>query len=352
MADIHKEVKDYYGKVLSTKNDLKTSACTITKPFHPSIKSIMSKIPCEILSKFFGCGLPLPLGCINCKVLDLGCGTGRDCYIVSKLVGENGSVTGLDMTESQLEIARKYVEEYTKNYLHYPSPNMSFVQGQIEDLSAFKDGTFDIIISNCVVNLCPNKDIVLKEAFRVLKQGGEFYFSDMYADRRVTKEANANKVLWGEGLGGALYVNDFLSICRKIGFADPREVERREISITNSQDFSELKKLLGDTRYYSITYRLFKLADLEPNCEDYGQYAVYNGSIEEYPHSYLLDDHHKFEKNKPVLVCGNTASMLQDTWLKQHFKVVGDRKTHYGVFPCGEKVKEEACEPKKGGSCC
>lgn len=120
---------------------------------------------------------------------------------------------------------------------------MSFVQGQIEDLSTFKDETFDIIISNCVVNLCPNKDIVLKEAFRVLKQGGEFYFSDMYADRRVTKEAHANKVLWGEGLGGALYINDFLSLCKKIGFTDPREVERREISITNAQDFSELKKL-------------------------------------------------------------------------------------------------------------
>ena len=65
-----------------------------------------------------------------------------------------------------------------------------------------------------------------------------------------------------------------------------------------------------------------------------------------------MDDHHKFEKNKPVLVCGNTASMLQETWLKQHFKVFGDRSVHYGVFPCGKKVEISEINEKKGGSCC
>jgi len=72
---------------------------------------------------------------------------------------------------------------------------------------------------------------------------------------------------------------------------------------------------------------------------DYGQYAIYLGTIKEFPNGYLLDDHHKFEKNKPFLVCGNTASMLlEETWLKQHFKIVGDRSVHYGVFPCGPKM--------------
>ena len=355
MAEIYEDVKTYYGKVLSTKNDLKTSACTFTKPLHPSVRSIISHIPTEILQKFYGCGLPIPLGCQNCSVLDLGCGSGRDCYIAAKLVGPKGSVTGLDMTDSQLEVARKYVDEYNKNYLQYPNPNINFLQGYIEDLSGVKSDTIDIVISNCVVNLSPRKDLVLKEAWRVLKQGGEFYFSDVYSDRRMSKEAQDNKILYGECISGALYINDFISLCKKVGFTDPRELERREITITNAQDFSEHKKLLGETRFYSITYRLFKLNDLEPNCEDYGQVAFYKGSIEEYPHSYLLDDHHKFEKNKPVLVCGNTAFMLQDTWLKQHFKVDGDRKTHYGEFPCGKKVIDEAsCDPKekKGGSCC
>ena len=352
MTEIHEDVKTYYSKVLSSKDDLKTSACTISKAPHPSIKEILSKIPSEILQKFYGCGFPIPLGCEKCSILDLGCGTGRDCYIAAKLVGPQGSVIGIDMTDTQLDVARKYVDEYTKNYLQYPSNNMIFIQGYIEDLSGVKSDTIDMVISNCVVNLSPRKDLVLKEAFRVLKKGGEFYFSDVYSDRRLSKEAENNKILYGECISGALYINDFLSLCKKIGFLEPREMERREISISSAKDFYEYKKLLGETKFYSITYRLFKLENLEPNCEDYGQFAMYLGTIVEYPHSYLLDDHHKFEKNKPALVCGNTASMLQETWLKQHFKVVGDRSTHYGQFPCGTKVIENSFVEKKGGSCC
>ena len=123
----------------------------------------------------------------------------------------------------------------------------------------------------------------------------------------------------------------------------------------SSEKMVQLKNLLGETKYFSITYRLFKLKDLEPNCEDYGQYAIYLGSIAESPNSYLLDDHHKFEKNKVSLVCGNTASMLQDTWLQKHFKVFGDRSVHYGVFPCGKKIDESnTCNENSDnkGSCC
>ena len=133
-----------------------------------------------------GCGLPIPFGCENCCILDLGCGTGRDCYIASKLVGPNGSVIGVDMLESQLDIAKKHVADFSQNYLKYGSSNMTFIQSYIEDLSMIKNETIDIVISNCVICLCPQKDLVLKEVFRVLKKGGEFYFSDMYADRLET----------------------------------------------------------------------------------------------------------------------------------------------------------------------
>ena len=220
MADtqIHEDVKTYYGKVLSSKNDLKTSACTMSKPFHPSIKKIISQIPNEILEKFYGCGLPIPYGCNNCTFLDLGCGTGRDCYIAAKLVGSEGSVIGLDMLDTQLDVAKKYVSEYTKDVLKYENENMRFVQGYIEDLSSIKSESIDIVISNCVLNLSPRKDLVLKEAYRVLKPGGEFYFSDVYSDRRLTKEAENNKVLYGECISGALYINDFLALCKRLVF--------------------------------------------------------------------------------------------------------------------------------------
>lgn len=176
------------------------------------------------------------------------------------------------------------------------------------------------------------------------------YFSDLYSDRRISKEAKESITLLGEGMGGAQYCNDFLKLCREIGFLEPREYDRREIDIySKSSEMKELKKLLGETKFYSITYRLFKL-DLEPHCEDYGQYAIYKGTIENMESAYLLDNHHKFEKNKPKLVCGNTADMLSNTWLKRHFEVIGDKKVHYGVFPCDKLVQEEKIAAQKG--CC
>ena len=90
-----------------------------------------------------------------------------------------------------------------------------------------------------------------------------------------------------------------------------------------------LAELLGEAKFYSLTYRLFKLPDgrLETLCEDYGQFAVYKGTIEGNTHAYSLDDHHRLETGKPFLVCGNTASMLGETWLGKHFEITGDRST-------------------------
>ena len=98
----------------------------------------------------------------------------------------------------------------------------------------------------------------------------------------------------------------------------------------------ELKLVVGNAKFSSVTYRCFKLDNLETLCEDYGQVAVYKGSIDTMPHHYVLDDHHVFETGKPVLVCGNTASMVGESkMLGPHFSVMGDRSKHYGEFPCG-----------------
>lgn len=160
-------------------------------------------------------------------------------------------------------------------------------------------------------------------------------------------------MLWGECLSGALYIEDFKRICHKVGFADPRQLSISEIEVHDP----ELKAITGNIRFYSILYRCFKIPSLETLCEDYGQVAYYLGTIEGSPDKYALDDHHVFEKNKPMLVCGNTASMVEDSWLKPHFKVVGDRSHHFGLFPCGPGaadpmagVQAASCGP--GGACC
>jgi len=353
-------VKKYYGETLQTKDDLKTTACTQAGRLHYLIEQIIANdIPDEILEKYYGCGGCIPMGCQGLNMLDLGSGSGRDCYICSKLVGESGKVFGVDMTDPQLEVANKYIEEYTKK-LGYSQPNLKFFKGFIElldDIPEFKkpENKIDICISNCVVNLSPRKDQVLQGVYNLLKKGGEFYFSDVYCDRRVPEIIRKNEILHGECIAGAMYVNDFISLAKKIGFTDPRIVSVREMKVTQQS----LKNLLGEAKFYSITFRLFKLEDLEENCEDYGQYAIYNGTIEGFPHSYALDKDHKFETNKPNLVCGNTASMLKDSWLGKYFTVFGDRKTHFGQFQnCGNVVGKGLSEtetqksPSTSSSCC
>lgn len=100
----YKNVQDYYGKVLATSKDLKTSACTASGRPHPHIIDIMRNVPAEVRDKFYGCGAPLPLGIDGLKVLDLGSGSGRDAYVCAALVGEQGQVTGIDMTQEQIQV--------------------------------------------------------------------------------------------------------------------------------------------------------------------------------------------------------------------------------------------------------
>jgi ubiquinone/menaquinone biosynthesis C-methylase UbiE len=114
---------------------------------------------------------------------------------LSDFPGHAGSVIGLDMTDEQLQVARKHVQDYTE-LLGYSRPNMQFVKGYIENLAeaGIQDESVDMIISNCVVNLSPDKASVIREVYRALAKGGEFYFSDMYCDRRLPKAVKQNEV--------------------------------------------------------------------------------------------------------------------------------------------------------------
>ena len=325
----YKHVKEYYGKILESTSSLKTSACTMSNKPSKIISDIMKKIPIEIKNKYYGCGTTIPMGIEGLTILDLGSGSGQDCYIAASLVGENGKVIGVDMTEEQLEVANKYLETYT-NILQYKKPNMEFKKGYIEYLDKLNipNNSIDIVVSNCVVNLSPDKPKVIKGVYDLLNEGGSFYFSDVYCDRRLNDNVKNNKILWGECIAGALYIEDFKRICHSIGFIEVREIERSIIEITEPT----LKNIVGNANFYSITYNLFKINSLETLCEDYGQYAIYKGTIPTKEHYYNLDNHHKLITNKPMLVCGNTADMLSKTWLAKYFNVYGDKSIHYGLF--------------------
>lgn len=347
---IHSEVQDYYGNELQNTNDLKTNACCtlVAPPKH--IMNALRKVHDEVQAKYYGCGLTIPNKVEGLRILDLGSGSGRDCYIAAQLVGENGSVVGVDMTDQQLEVANRHLE-YHREVFGYKKSNVTFVKGNIERLDElnFEPESFDLIISNCVINLAMDKQKVLNDAYRLLKKGGEMYFSDVYSDRRVPQKLQDDRVLWGECISGALYWNDFLNIAKKAGFTDPRSVEDKPVTVENP----DLEELLGEIKFYSVTYRLFKIDGLESDCEDYGQAVAYKGNIEGSEHAFDLDEHHHFSKGKIMSVCGNTYRMLNDTRFKDAFEFYGDWSTHFGIFEgCGGNIPFTSASSGEAASCC
>lgn len=331
---MHDLVQDYYGKQLTSSSDLKTSACCDISQVPQWLKPLLARVHPAVVERYYGCGLVCPSDLNGLRVLDLGCGAGRDVFLLAQLVGESGQVVGVDMTPEQLAVARDY-QRFHAEQLSFD--NVSFLQGFIERLDQLplEPGSFDVIVSNCVVNLSPDKPSVLAGVKRLLKPGGELYFSDVYCDRRLPQALRQDPVLYGECLGGALYWNDFARLAKAAGFIDPRLVEDRALEITDA----ELATRLGEHRFYSATYRLFNLPELEDACEDFGQAVRYLGTSEQQPHAFVLDKHHRFAAGRIYPVCGNTYDMLKHSRFATHFDFYGDAQRHFGLFEgCGSAI--------------
>mmetsp|Transcript_29592 Transcript_29592/g.28321 ORF Transcript_29592/g.28321 Transcript_29592/m.28321 type:complete len:361 (+) Transcript_29592:103-1185(+) len=327
------DVSDYYGEVLQQSSDLKTNACCTIEEIPLYMKKALNNIHDDVMMKYYGCGLVHPENLSGASICDLGCGAGRDCYILSQLVGEEGRVVGVDFTEDQLKVARD-TETWHMEKFGYKKSNVEFLSSFIESMP-LEDQSFDVIVSNCVVNLSPDKKAVLMEAYRLLKPGGEMFFSDVYSSSRIPLDLKKDPVLWGECLSGCLYWNDFLRLAKECGFKDPRLVKDAPITIENDA----MKTLLGPIEFFSATYRMFKIDELEPDCEDYGQAVIYKGNIKDHPYVYALDSHHKIKTGKVFPVCGNSYRMLKDTRFASAFEFIGDFSRHYGLFEgCGKGI--------------
>jgi arsenite methyltransferase len=171
-----------------------------------------------------GCGNPVAISKIKegDTVLDLGCGAGFDCFLASKKVGQMGKVIGIDMTEEMIERAKMNAGKLGKK-------NVEFVLGEIENLP-IKDNSIDVIISNCVINLTPDKNQSFKEAYRVLKTGGRIYLSDIVLLGELTDEQKNDKNLISGCVAGALQKEDYISKIEKAGFKVNILSENKEIS--------------------------------------------------------------------------------------------------------------------------
>ncbi|MGC2034436.1 MAG: arsenite methyltransferase [Thermoplasmata archaeon] len=161
-----------------------------------------------------GCGNPTAILGLSSgqSVLDLGSGAGIDCFLAAKKVGARGSVLGVDMTPEMVAKARENARKGSY-------PNVEFRLGEIEHLPV-GDASIDVVISNCVICLAPDKEKVYREAFRVLRPGGRLAFSDMVATRPISADQRADASLWLSCASGALEVNTVKRLLRRLGFVD------------------------------------------------------------------------------------------------------------------------------------
>lgn len=347
-------VKQYYGETLQSSGDLKTDACCTESAPPRHVIDALAAVHDDVSARYYGCGLAIPAVLEGLRVLDLGCGAGRDVFALAKLVGPTGEVVGVDMTDEQLEIARSH-EAWHAEQFGYDAPNTRFIKGYLETLDELdlEPGSFDLIISNCVINLCTDKPAVFRAAHKLLKPGGELYFSDVYSDRRVPQNLIDDPVLYGECLSGALYWGDYNSIAIAAGFGDPRVVEHRVLKIIDRA----LKAKVEPIKFASVTARLMKLEQLDVACEDYGQAVIYKGGVQGMETIFDLDVEHQIEAGRIFPVCGNTLAMLAETRFAPYFDTVGAGETHFGLFPgCAapnvfaETVTESG--PAPVGGCC
>lgn len=330
------DVQEYYGKTVTKTDDLELKACTQLPTKLPKyVRQALSEVADEVSARYYGCGLILPEVLEGKSILDLGSGAGRDCYMLSKLVGEKGNVVGIDMTEEQLECANRYHEYHREKY-GYSKANTKFVKGFIEKLieAGCQENYFDIIVSNCVINLSPDKKAVLTDAYKVLKDGGELYFSDIYADRDLPEEVRKHKVLWGECISGALWWKDLYTLAKDIGFTAPRLVTANYVNI----DKPELKAAVGDAEFVSVTYRLFKMPK-ESTSE--ASEMIYDGDIRGCEDTFKFDHKYTFQREEMKVVDGDTASILLNTRFSEYFST-GNAKPKCCPNPSG---KDEQIDP-------
>ena len=323
----HESVSEYYGKTIKKTTDLKFEACVVTIGSRSHHKEILSKIDPNVVKSYYGCGSPIPDPLEGTVVLDLGSGTGLDCFLISALSGSKGNVIGVDMTPEQIEVANKGID-YHKTNIPNASP-IEFRQGFIEDLKTanIQDKSIDIVISNCVINLSSDKLSVFKEIYRVLKDGGEVHISDVFSDRTLPLKAKEDKILVGECIGNALSLTTFIAYMEIAGFKDLRVVECRKI---NLPEFPP-ELIEPGTVFYSITFSSFKGVD---SIHWENDSITYKGGIPGNEESFLFDIHHRFNKGIPLNVRSNITSILKTPRYEKYFEFNKDEKApEPPIFP-------------------
>jgi SAM-dependent methyltransferase len=211
---IHEVVREHYAeRIKSHASCCGPSDCSCSESdLYP--EELLATLPEGESAVSYGCGDPVTLASLQPGqvVLDLGSGAGLDCFFAAKKVGETGHVIGVDMTPEMIERAKSSAQRMNIT-------NVEFRQGYIEDLPVLSN-TVDVIISNCVINLSPDKSKVFAETFRVLKPGGKLAVSDIVTDGPLPEAVKQSLSAWAGCVAGAVEASDYIGMMEKVGFTD------------------------------------------------------------------------------------------------------------------------------------
>lgn len=253
--DIKEVVREKYGKIAAEKTGCGCGCSCNTEDeitdFSESYTHLDGYVGDADLN--LGCGLPTEHAGIKPghHVLDLGCGAGNDCFIARKLVGEKGYITGLDFTDEMLKKA-------TINNIKMGYHNVDFIKGDIENIP-LADFTQDVVISNCVLNLVPDKVKAFAEVFRVLKNTGHFCISDVVLVGQLPEDLQKDAAMYAGCVAGALQMDEYMGIIEKAGFVNVEIKAKKEIILPdelllNYLDEEKIKKFRDEkTGIFSIT---------------------------------------------------------------------------------------------------
>ncbi len=279
-----KMVREFYAKAAE---EPQTELCCPTS-YDPDD---LSHIPEEVIDRFYGCGSPIALAepAPGEVVVDLGSGGGIDCFLAARKVGAAGKVIGVDMTDEMLEVACRNKQSVADS-LGYDV--VEFRQGYLEKIPV-ESQTVDLVTSNCVVNLSPDKQKVFREMWRVLKDNGRLVISDIVSREQLPVHLRVNRMLWGECIAGALTEEELLQYLEQSGFYGLQVLKK-----------TYWKEVEG-YRFFSFTTRGYKF-EKSPECDFRGQQAIYLG-----PQKAVIDEEgHLFPRNEAIEVCTDTALKL------------------------------------------
>ena len=330
--------------------------------------SLLKLLPQEIIDKDYGCGDPSRYVQEGDIVLDLGSGSGKICYMAAQLVGDKGRVIGIDMNDDMLGLARKYQAEIA---VKLGGDRVEFRKGHIQDLALdlaamdawlaenpvtdvegahelelwqivqrndnplVADGSVDLLISNCVLNLVGDqqKQQLVNEIFRVLKPGGRIAISDIVSDSPIPEHLKADDELWSGCISGAFEEEEMLNAFHDAGF----------LSVSLDKWAPRPWQVVEDIEFRSVTITAVKRSD--EACLDFGQAVIYKG-----PFKTVIDDEgHEFPRGVRMAVCERTFKYLTEGPQKNDFIGITPTEKREAVAWCAPVGTRRPASETKGG---